>query len=59
VGVFNASEAEGFDVILPGLSYVEKSGTVINWQGKEQKFERALDPVGESKSIQEIFENWT
>jgi NADH-quinone oxidoreductase subunit G len=58
VGVFNEEQVSGFEVILPGLSWAEKSGTIVNWQNKEQKINKAIEPVGQSKSVQEIFEMW-
>jgi NADH-quinone oxidoreductase subunit G len=54
VGVFGEAEKTLFDLILPGLAFTEKDGTVINHQGKEQRFRRAVLPRGKSKSIGEI-----
>jgi NADH-quinone oxidoreductase subunit G len=45
-------------VILPGLTYVEKTGTVTNIDGVEQKFIKALDPRGESKATEEVLKLW-
>jgi NADH dehydrogenase/NADH:ubiquinone oxidoreductase subunit G len=58
VGVFNKEAVGSFAVVLPGLSSVEKSGTIVNWQGKEQQLEKAIAPVGQSKSLSEVFELW-
>ncbi len=58
VGVYNSEFITEYDVVLPSLSFVEKSGTVVNFQGKEQKLEKAIEPVGSSKAIDEIFEMW-
>lgn len=58
VGVFNREAVDSYSAILPGLSFVEKSGTVVNWQGKDQRFEKAIEPLGQSKSIVEIFSIW-
>ncbi|MBI2605616.1 MAG: (2Fe-2S)-binding protein [Deltaproteobacteria bacterium] len=58
VGVFPREGAGDFDVVLPGLSYVEKSGTIVNWQGKEQKLQRSIEPVGLSKGIADVFAMW-
>lgn len=59
VGVFDAAEAAGFEAVLPGLSYVEKDGTVVNFQGTEQKFAKALMPRGRSKALSEVVKLWT
>ncbi|MEW6056561.1 MAG: 2Fe-2S iron-sulfur cluster-binding protein [Bdellovibrionota bacterium] len=59
VGVFHEETVDGYSVILPGLSYVEKSGTVVNWQGKEQKFRKALEPIGQSRSLVDVFALWS
>ena len=59
VGVFEKDIAEQMDVVLPGLTYVEKSGTVVNWQGKEQQFHKAIDPVGQARSVADVFALWS
>jgi len=59
VGVFSQDMASNYDVVLPGLSYVEKTGTVVNWQGKEQKIQKAIEPVGESRSVADVFALWS
>ncbi len=58
VGVFNKESVGEYDIVLPGLSFTEKAGTFVNYQGKEQKFEQAIDPVGNSKAVDEIFGMW-
>jgi len=58
-GVFLKAEAEPFNVILPGLSYVEKSGTLVNWMGKEQKIQKALEPAGQSRSVADLTALWS
>jgi len=58
IGVFAGSQAAGFEVVLPGLSFAEKEGTVVNSAGVEQKFKRAIGPVGKSKSLSEILMMW-
>lgn len=58
IGVFHEPMIQGWAGVLPGLSYAEKAGTVINWQGVAQRFHPALKPVGQSKSLSEIFELW-
>jgi NADH-quinone oxidoreductase subunit G len=54
VGVFLEKERNHFQVILPGLSFLEKDGTIVNHQGTEQSLKRALLPRGKSKAIGEI-----
>ena len=41
------------DVILPGASYAEKSGTYVNLEGRVQRGERAVFPPGDAR------EDWT
>ena len=55
LGVFLEKEAAPFDVILPGLAFTEKTGTVINHQGKAQSFARAILPKGKCKALSEVF----
>jgi len=54
LGVFTKRAAKEYTVILPGLTFAEKDGTVLNSQGMEQRFKRAILPVGHSKSTPEI-----
>jgi len=54
VGVFLEKEVTAFDVILPGLAFTEKDGTVINHQGKEQRLKRAVLPREKCKAIPEV-----
>lgn len=58
VGVFMKDQAEKFSAVLPGTSFAEKDGTVINFQGKEQRFKRAILPPGQCKSLSEILMIW-
>ncbi len=58
LGVFQKEEIANLDVVLPSCSYAEKSGTVVNWQGKEQKFLKAIEPRGDSKNILDVFSMW-
>jgi NADH-quinone oxidoreductase subunit G len=37
------------DVVLPGASYAEKSGTWVNLEGRVQRGERAVFPPGDSR----------
>ncbi|NJR77441.1 NADH-quinone oxidoreductase subunit NuoG [Sphingomonas corticis] len=41
------------DVVLPGASYAEKSGTFVNLEGRVQRGERAVFPPGDAR------EDWT
>jgi len=52
-GVYLESEISNFDVILPGLAFTEKDGTIVNHMGVEQRFKRAVLPRGKSKSVSE------
>lgn len=54
VGVFFKDELKGARGILPGPSFAEKSGTIVNSQGMRQKLERAIVPKGKSKPIAEF-----
>jgi NADH-quinone oxidoreductase subunit G len=58
VGVFMKQQAESFLATLPGAAFVEKDGTIVNFQGREQKFKRAVNPPGLSKLLGEIFMLW-
>ncbi len=57
-GAFKKSQLGEFQVALPGLSFAEKDGTVINSQGHEQRYRRAILPLGQSKSLTEFFLLW-
>ncbi|MBI3557393.1 MAG: (2Fe-2S)-binding protein [Deltaproteobacteria bacterium] len=59
VGVFETAAIDSYEVVLPGLSYTEKSGTIVNWQGKEQKLNKAIEPVGQSRSVADVFALWS
>lgn len=41
--------ANGADVILPGASYAEKSGTYVNTEGRVQRSLKAAAPPGDAK----------
>jgi NADH dehydrogenase/NADH:ubiquinone oxidoreductase subunit G len=58
IGVFRRSEVERFAAILPGTTFAEKDGTIVNFQGKEQKLKRAIQPIGQSKVLPEILSLW-
>ncbi len=42
-------------LVLPACSFAEKDGTFTNQEGRVQKVNKAIEPVGESKSDWEIF----
>jgi NADH-quinone oxidoreductase subunit G len=54
VGVFLEKDRAPFVSILPGLAFTEKEGTVINHQGKEQRFQRSISPKGKCKAMGEM-----
>ena len=45
------------DLVLPKATFAEQAGTFINRKGIRQKFEKAIEPVGEALSGVEILEN--
>ncbi|MGN6278133.1 MAG: NADH-quinone oxidoreductase subunit NuoG [Sphingomonas sp.] len=53
VGHHGDAGAHHADVILPGASYAEKSGTWVNLEGRVQRGERAVFPPGDAR------EDWT
>jgi NADH-quinone oxidoreductase subunit G len=59
VGVFFTEEAKNFAAVLPGASFAEKNGTIVNWKGMEQKLQAAIPAVGHSKQLAEILLHWT
>ena len=58
VGVFMRAQAEKFQAVLPGATFAEKDGTIVNFQGKEQKLRRSIQSPGESKPLPEILMMW-
>jgi predicted molibdopterin-dependent oxidoreductase YjgC len=54
IGVFLEKDRNHFHAVLPGFSFLEKDGTVINHQGVEQSLKRAVLPRGKAKAIGEI-----
>lgn len=58
LGVFMRPQTKPFSVILPGISFAEKEGTIVNFEGREQKIRRAIVPPGQSKSLSEILMMW-
>ena len=59
MGVFQAKQAAQFAATLPGTSFAEKDGTILNYENREQKIKRSIHPVGESKPLSEILMMWT
>ncbi|WP_034161253.1 NADH-quinone oxidoreductase subunit NuoG [Sphingomonas sp. ERG5] len=53
IGHHGDKGAANADVILPGASYAEKSGTWVNLEGRVQRGERAVFPPGDAR------EDWT
>ena len=53
VGHHGEQGAAHADVILPGASYAEKSGTWVNLEGRVQRGNRAVFPPGDAR------EDWT
>ena len=47
--MFLTETAKYADVVLPSASWVEKDGTTVNIEGREQKIKAALQPRGDSR----------
>ena len=58
VGVFNAGEVGAMSFVLPGTTFAEKDGTIVNHDGREQKLKRSIVPLGQSKQLGEILMLW-
>ncbi|MBC7691254.1 MAG: (2Fe-2S)-binding protein [Methylotenera sp.] len=58
LGVFHTAENPGFEVVLPGTSFAEKDGTIVNFEGREQKLKRSINPRGQCKQLPEILMMW-
>lgn len=54
VGVFYSDQNSIFDLVLPSLSFLEKNGTFINYNGTEQKIRATVPAKGLSKPLNEI-----
>jgi len=56
--IFQATNANGVSphaqLVLPSATYAESEGTYTNFQGRVQRFRKALDPLGESLPDWEI-----
>jgi NADH-quinone oxidoreductase subunit G len=48
--------AEAADVVLPSATYAEKEGTFTNFEGRVQRFKKALEPLGDSRPTLEILQ---
>jgi len=59
IGVFSDVESSRFRTVLPGTSFAEKDGTIVNFEGREQRLRRSINPVGQSKALGEILMLWT
>jgi len=46
--------AEAADVILPGASFAEKRGSMVNLSGRIQRLNRAVEPLGSTRDDWEI-----
>ncbi|USU05986.1 NADH-quinone oxidoreductase subunit NuoG [Sphingomonadaceae bacterium OTU29LAMAA1] len=55
VGHHGDRAAHHADVILPGSTYAEKSGTWVNLEGRVQRGERAVFPPGDAREDWAIF----
>jgi NADH-quinone oxidoreductase subunit G len=55
VGHHGDQGAHHADVILPGATYAEKSGTWVNLEGRVQRGERAVFPPGDAREDWAIF----
>jgi NADH-quinone oxidoreductase subunit G len=58
VGVFLEAQVAKFEAVLPGAAFAEKDGTVVNFEGREQKLRRAVVPPGRTKQLSEILMMW-
>lgn len=52
--MFLTETAELADVVLPAASFAEKDGTVTNFEGRVQRVQKAIAPLGESLPDWEI-----
>ncbi len=47
--MFMTETGELADVILPGVSFAEKDGTITNTERRVQRIRKAIEPIGEAK----------
>ena len=59
IGVFNHTDAHDFSAVLPGPTFAEKDGTIVNFEGREQRLKRTIRPIGQSKNLSEILMMWS
>jgi len=59
VGVFTKQQSASFETVLPGCTWAEKDGTILNFENREQRIKRSILPVGESKQLSEILMMWS
>ena len=55
VGHHGDRGAHHADIVLPGASYAEKAGTYVNLEGRVQRGQRAVFPVGDAREDWAIF----
>lgn len=58
-GVFMKSDVLGYSAVLPGAAFTEKEGTVFNFEGREQKYKRAIMPPRDAKYVSEFLMIWS
>jgi len=46
---YRNSNLEKADAVLPGATFAENEGTFVNLEGRIQKFEKVIEPLGEAK----------
>ncbi len=54
IGSQRTRTVESARAALPIPTYAETSGTFINFEGRLQKFDRALEPLGESRALPDL-----
>jgi NADH-quinone oxidoreductase subunit G len=54
IGVFMQGETKTMQAVLPGFAFAEKDGTIVNFQGVKQQWQRAIQPPATAKSVSEI-----
>ncbi len=58
LGVFLKEEVDGFDVILPGPSWLEKEGSFTNYDEINQHFGQAIRPIGLAKPMSVVLSKY-
>jgi NADH-quinone oxidoreductase subunit G len=54
LGVFNSKISGQYEAILPGQAFAEKDGTVVNFEGIQQRFVKCVEPPKESRTMADI-----